>query len=81
VAPRSSSTPATEGTRSTLPHIEMARVKPIDLANPNFRLGNGRVGLIEGFDLSSFRGIGGAWEIPHHTGIPLDNFNARYGRW
>jgi hypothetical protein len=81
-AQRSSSMPATEGTASPLPpHIEMARVKSVDLAAPNFRLGNGHVGLIEGFNLSSVRGIGSAWEAPHHVGIPLDAFDARDGRW
>jgi hypothetical protein len=77
----SSSMPTTEGMTTPLPRIEMARVKPVDLTNPIFRLADGRVGLIEGFDLSSLRGIGGAWEVPHHIGIPLDTFDARYGRW
>ncbi len=67
--------------RTPLPRIEMARVKPVDLDNPIFRLGDGRVGLIEGFSLSSLRGIGGAWEVPHHAGVRLDPFDARYGRW
>jgi hypothetical protein len=76
-----SSPPTTEGMRTPLPRIEMARVKPVDLDNPIFRLADGRVGLIEGFSLSSLRGIGGAWEVPHHTGIRLGPFDARYGRW
>jgi hypothetical protein len=59
----------------------MARVKPVDLTAPNFRLGNARVGLTEGFNLSSFRGIGGAWEVPDHIGFPPNTFDARYGRW
>jgi hypothetical protein len=80
-AQRPSSMPSTEGTTSTLPRIEMARVKPVDLTAPNFRLGNGRVALTEGFNLSSLRGIGGAWEMPDHKGFPLDAFDARYGRW
>ena len=79
--PRPSSTPTTEGMRSPLPRIEMARVKPVDLSNPNFRLADGRVGLMEAFSLSSLRGIGGAWEVPHHVGVRLDPFEARYGRW
>ena len=77
----SSPMPATEGMTSPLPRVEMARVKPVDLTAPNFRLGDGRVGLLEGFDLASFRGIGGAWAVPNHTGVPLDTFDARYGRW
>jgi hypothetical protein len=76
-----SSPPTTEGMRTPLPRIEMARVKPVDLDNPIFRLADGRVGLMEGFSLSSLRGIGGAWEVPHHTGVRLDPFDARYGRW
>jgi hypothetical protein len=76
-----SSMPATEGMTSPLPRIEMARVKRVDLTAVNFRLGDGRVGLLEGFDLASFRGLGGAWEMPDHTGVPLDTFDARYGRW
>jgi hypothetical protein len=78
---RSSSVPATEGMKTTLPRIEMARVKPVVLSDPNFRLADGRVGLMEGFSLSSLRGLGGAWEVPHHVGIRLDPFDARYGRW
>ena len=80
-------TPTTEGMTSTpprmasAPHIEIAPVKPVDLTAPNFRLGNGRVGLTDDFDLSSFRGIGGAWEVPDHIGLALDSFDARYGRW
>jgi hypothetical protein len=77
----SSSPPTTEGMRSPLPRIEMARVKPVELTNPNFRLGIGRVGLTEGFSLSSTRGIGGAWEVPDHVVFPHDPFEARYGRW
>jgi len=79
--PPSSPLPATEGMTSPQPRIEMARVKRVDLTAVNFRLGEGRVGLLEGFDLASVRGIGGAWQMPNHTGVPLDTFNARYGRW
>lgn len=78
---RSSSTPTTEGMRSPQPRIEIARVKPVDLSNPIYRLGDGRVGLIEGFSLSSLRGIGGAWEVPQPITVQLDPFDARYGRW
>jgi|SRR5215470_1317524 len=73
--------PATEGMTSPPPRIEMARVKRVDLTAVNYRLSDGRVGLLEGFDLASARGIGGAWRVPDHTGIPLDTFNSRYGRW
>ena len=73
--------PTTEGMRSPLPRIEIARVKPVNLSNPIFRLGDGRVGLIEGFSLSSLRGIGGNWEVPQPIVVQLDPFDARYGRW
>jgi hypothetical protein len=79
--PRPSSAPTTEGMRSPVPRIEMARVKAVDLSNPIFRLGDGRVGLIEGFSLSSLRGIGGVWEVPQPITVQLDPFDARYGRW
>jgi hypothetical protein len=80
--PRPPSTPTTEGMRSPPPpRIEIARVKAVDLSNPIFRLGEGRVGLIEGFSLSSLRGIGGTWEVPQPITVQLDPFDARYGRW
>jgi len=84
--------PATEGTAaahvestppliaSTQPRIEMVPVKPVELTDPNFRLGDGRVGLLEGYNLAGARGIGGAWEVPRHVG-PFDTFDARYGHW
>jgi hypothetical protein len=78
---RSASPPTTEGMKTTPPRVEMARVKPVVLTDPNYRLADGRIGLLEGFDLSGVRGIGGIWEVPQHVGIPLDNFDARYGRW
>jgi hypothetical protein len=77
----SSSMQATETMTATLPQIEVARVKPVHLIAPNFRLGDGRVGLIEGFNLSSFRGIGGTWETPAYIKFPPDTFEARYGQW
>jgi hypothetical protein len=80
-AQRSSSAPTTEGMRSPQPRIEVARVKAVILSDPNFRLGDGRVGLIEGFSLSGFRGIGGIWEVPHHVYSPPATFEGRYGRW
>jgi len=80
-AQQSSSMQATETMTATLPRIEVARVKRVDLAAPNFRLSDGRVGLIEGFNLSSIRGIGGTWEMPAYIKLPPDTFDARYGRW
>src|SRR5713226_1203473 len=77
----SSSMRATEATTATLPQIEVARVKPVGLAAPNFRLSDGRIGLLEGFILSGFRGIGGTWETPAYIKFPPDTFDARYGRW
>jgi len=58
---RSSSMEETEATTGTLPRIEVARVKPVDLA-PKFRFSDARVALVEGFNLSGLRGIGGTWE-------------------
>jgi hypothetical protein len=78
---RSASPPTTEGMKTTPPRIEMARVKPVDLTDPNYRLADGRIGLLEGFDLSGVRGIGGIWEVPPHIVFPLDNFARRYGSW
>ncbi len=72
---------ATEATAATLPQIEVARVKPVGLTAPNFRLSDGRIGLLEGFILSGFRGIGGTWETPAYIKFPPDTFDARYGRW
>jgi hypothetical protein len=80
-AQQSSSMQTTEGTTASLPQIEVARVKPVDLANPNFRLSDARVGLIEGFNLAGNRGVGGSWEMPAYSEFPPDTFDARYGRW
>jgi hypothetical protein len=76
-----SSRPETEATAATLPQIEVARVKPVDLTAPNFRLSDGRIGLLEGFNLSGARGLGGTWDTPAYFKFPPDTFDARYGRW
>jgi len=80
-AQQSSSMKATETTAATLPQIEVARVKRVDLAAPNFRLSDGRVGLIEGFNLSGARGVGGIWAMPAYANSSADTFDVRYGRW
>jgi hypothetical protein len=80
-SPSPSPAPATEGMRTPLPRIETARVKAVILSDLNFRLADGRVGLIEGFNLSSLRGIGSAWEMPDHIGFAPTMFDVRYGRW
>ena len=41
-----------EGTAVSNPHIDIARVKPIDLTAPAFRLGQGQVDLARASDLS-----------------------------
>jgi hypothetical protein len=72
---------ASEAVTATLAQIEVARVKPVELTAPNFRLSEARVGLIEGFYLSGVRGIGGRWEIPADIKSLPDTFELRYGRW
>jgi hypothetical protein len=70
--------PPAEALVSTAPHIEVARVKPVEIKETNYRLGDDRIGLLEVFELSGPRGIGGIWEMPAHI---TDTFNARYGQW
>src|SRR5260221_3044785 len=71
---------ATKAMTATLPQIEIARVKPVDRTPANLRLSNGLIDLMKGFSLSSFHGIGGAWETPPNIATP-DAFAERYGRW
>jgi hypothetical protein len=78
---QSSSMPATDGMTSPVPRIETARVKPVDLSAPDFRLADGRVRLIEGFSLSSLRGLGGVWDVPIDVDVPPAAFHGRFGRW
>lgn len=70
--------PATTGTTS--PHIDMARVRPVDRMPPGLRLSDERVDLMQDFSLSSRRGIGGAWQTPPYVAAP-DAFDERYGHW
>jgi hypothetical protein len=76
-----SSMRAPEATTTTLPQIEIARVKPVDLSAPNFRLSDGLIDLMKGFSLAGFQGIGGAWDTPPYIALPADTFDARYGPW
>jgi hypothetical protein len=76
-----SSTRAAEAMTMTLPQIEVARVKPVDLSDPNFRLSDGLIDLTKGFSLAGFQGIGGAWEMPPYIRLRADTFDARYGPW
>ena len=78
---QSSSTPATDGMKSPEPRIETARVKPVDLSAPDFRLADGRVPLIAGFSLQSLRGLGGTWDVPIDVDVPPTAFERRFGRW
>jgi hypothetical protein len=71
----------TEVMAATSPQIEMVRVKPVEIREPGYRLGDGLVGLFEGLDLSGHRGIGNIWELPAHIKLPVDTFEARYGEW
>ena len=70
--------PATTGT--TAPHIDMARVKPVDRMPPGLRLSDDRVDLMRDFSLSSRRGVGGTWQTPPYVAAP-DPFDERYGHW
>jgi hypothetical protein len=70
--------PATTGTTS--PHIDIARVKPVDRMPPGLRLSDDRVDLMQNFSLASRQGIGGAWQTPPYVAAP-DAFDERYGQW
>ena len=70
-----------EGTAVSNPHIDIARVKPIDLTAPAFRLGEGQVDLTRASDLSGPIGIGGAWQTPPYVALSDDPFDERYGAW
>jgi hypothetical protein len=65
-------------TATTLPQIEMARVKPVDRMSQNLRLSDNLIDLMKDFSLSSAQAIGGAWETPLPPPTPFDE---RYGRW
>src|SRR4029450_1755986 len=69
--------PATTGTTS--PHIDMARVKPVDRMAPG-RLSDDRGELVQDLSLPSRPGIGGAWQTPPYVAAP-DAFDERYGHW
>jgi hypothetical protein len=70
--------PATTGTTS--PHIDIARVKPVDRMPRGLRLSDDRVDLMQDFSLSSRQGVGGAWRTPPYVAAP-DAFDDRYGQW
>src|SRR5438105_3979903 len=75
----SASMDASEADAAT-PQIEVVRVKPVEIRESHYRLGEGRVRLFDGFALSGSHGIGGIWETPD-TNLPTDTFEARYGEW
>ena len=79
--PEPSSMRAPEAMTMAVPQIEVARVKPVDLSAPNFRLSDGLIDLMKGFSLAGFQGIGGAWHGPPYLALPADTFDARYGPW
>jgi hypothetical protein len=70
--------PATTGT--TAPHIDIARVKPVDRMPRGLRLSDDRVDLMQDFSLSSRAGVGAAWQTPPYVAAP-DDFDERYGHW
>src|SRR5262245_34950688 len=63
------------------PHIEMARVRPVDLTTPQFSLGDGQIDLMEGSSLSSSTGVGSRWQTPPYIALHGDPFDERYGAW
>ena len=67
-------------TQTTLPQVEVARVKPVDRMPPKPRLSDDLIDLMKDFSLSSAQGIGGAWEVPPYMG-PAHAFDERYGQW
>ena len=69
---------AAHAQESTLPQIEMARVKPVDKLPPNPRLSDKPIDLMKDFRLSNAEAIGGAWAIPVRPSTPFDE---RYGQW
>jgi hypothetical protein len=79
-AQKSETLGATNATTAMLPHIKVARVKPVESAPPNLRLSDDRIDLMSGFSLSSAQAIGGSWETPPYI-APADAFDERYGQW
>ena len=70
----------TNATKSTLPQIEIVRVRPVDGPPVNLRLCDGPIDLMKDFSLSGTQAIGGAWEtLPYIA--PADAFDERYGQW
>jgi hypothetical protein len=76
----SATMPKTNATKSTLPQIEIVRVRPVDGPPVNLRLSDGPIDLMKHFSLSSTQAIGGAWEMPPYI-APADTFDERYGQW
>ena len=74
----SSTMPTTSGIATSLPQIEVARVKPVDQMPPNVRLSDDVIDLMKAFSLSSAEGIGGAWGAPLRPPTPFDE---RFGHW
>ena len=77
-AQESSTMPTTSGTTTSLPQIEVARVKPVDQVPPNVRLSDDVIDLMRAFSLSGAEGIGGAWGAPLRPPTPFDE---RFGHW
>ena len=61
-----STTKPSQATTANVPHIEVARLTPVDPMAPNLRLqfNDGSVDLMMGFNLNGFEGVGGAWKVP-----------------
>jgi hypothetical protein len=69
----SATMPTTSGTTTSLPQIEVARVKPVDRTPPNLRLSDNLIDLMKDFSLSSAQAIGGAWGIPLRPSTPFES--------
>jgi hypothetical protein len=70
-----------EGTAVSNPHIDIARVRPVDPSTPAFRLGEGQVDLTKASNLSGPIGIGETWQTPPYVAVSGDAFDERYGAW
>src|SRR4029077_1045260 len=77
-AQESSTMPTTSGTTTSLPQIEVARVKPVDQGPPNVGLTEDVIGVMRPCSLTAAEGTGGAWGAPPRPPSPFDE---RCGQW
>jgi len=67
----SATMPTTSGTTTSLPQIEVVRVKPVDQMPPNVRLSDDLIDLMKGFSLSNSH-------FPHDLARIIHNADARF---